>query len=179
MTTSFSGVIESLQQALKKNADAWDICYLGYTDPWPPFRRIDNLAANHFLGQIYGCNCGHAYLVKPKVRDWIIAHMPDSKSIWFWLAKYRIQDRWYRRQLGRRFRVAAVSPCLIEQGMGISDITGLHSDYYIGNKFISRLPQCQKCVLFFDLRIKVTAAKCLILDGYDWIRAKIKRIKGF
>ena len=179
ITTSFPNVVESLQQALKNHADGWDICYLGYTDPWPPFRKIDNLSANHFLGQIYGCNCGHAYLLKPKVRDWILTQMPDSKMIWSWLAQYRIQDRWYRRQLGRRFRVVAVSPCIIEQGVGVSDITGNAAAYYMNNEFVIELPDCPKYVPFFDLRLKVTAAKSMFLDGYDWIRGRVKRIRGF
>ncbi len=109
---------------LGSNAPQWDVCYLGYTDPVGPFQAMTDLGSGHQLVRISGGNCTHAYLLRDQASDWILSHMPDETTIWSWLSRHRAIDRWYRRNLGCHFKVAAVSPAIINQSEGYSDITG-------------------------------------------------------
>jgi hypothetical protein len=100
----------------------WQVCYLGFTEPWGPSRVLTPLGGPHALHQVHGCTTTHAYLVRAAARDWILDKLPSEPGIWRWLAAHRAIDRWYQRQLGLHFRVTCVSPGVIRQADGYSDI---------------------------------------------------------
>lgn len=107
-----------------------DICYLGFTDPVPPFRELARLGSSHALHQVFGCNTAQAYLVSRHAMDCILALLPEPQDIWRWLTRHRAVDRFYYRNLSPLLTVTAVSPAIIEQKPGFSDIIGKHVAAY-------------------------------------------------
>lgn len=116
----FTRVTEQLTAALRDIN--WQVCYLGFTEPWWPGRNRATLGAGYGLHQIQGCTTTHAYLVREAARDWIIAQLPDETRVWPWLATHRAIDRWYQRRLGLEFPITCVSPSIVNQSASASDI---------------------------------------------------------
>lgn len=116
----FAVVANALATALRDHE--WQVCYLGFTEPWSPGRQLAKLNDQFALHQIHGCTTTHAYLVRETARDWILAQLPDETNVWPWLATHRAIDRWYQRQLGLHFPVVCVSPSLVNQNDSASDI---------------------------------------------------------
>jgi glycosyl transferase family 25 len=116
----FTVIANALAAALREHE--WQVCYLGFTEPWAPGRQLAKLHAALTLNQIHGCTTTHAYLVREAARDWILGQLPDETKVWPWLATHRAIDRWYQRQLGLRFPVTCVSPSVVNQTMSSSDI---------------------------------------------------------
>lgn len=119
-TPEFARVADALATASREYD--WEVCYLGFTEPWPPGRQIAKLDERHSLNQIHGATTTHAYLVREPARDWILAQLPDESRVWPWLAAHRAIDRWYQRRLGLEFRVVCVTPSLVNQNDSASDI---------------------------------------------------------
>lgn len=118
----FQQTLPALVHALEKTE--WDICYLGYTDPVGPYRRIDNLGAGRELYQLYGAMTTHAYLVNASAYSFLLKALPAQDAVWPWVARHRAIDRWYARTLSRELVVLAVSPSILNQRADTSDITG-------------------------------------------------------
>ncbi len=169
-----------LAQLLQQRPEAWDICYLGFTNPWGPYRRISSISGQHALYRIFGCSCAHAYLVTDASATWMHARLPDVDAIWPWISRNRISDRWFRRHLSRGLRVTCVDPGIAEQYANLSDITPRHADYANDPSHRSDLPlksgQDSKCfaIAFQVRRILALADQCS-----DWARSPIKRWRGF
>lgn len=119
-TPAFAALLPPLTEKLSQHD--WQICYLGFTEPWSPVRSLGGLAGDHALFEVQGCTTTHAYLVRAAARDWIINHLPEEPEMWPWLARHRVIDRWYQRQLGLHFPVLCVSPSIVNQAAGYSDI---------------------------------------------------------
>lgn len=117
---TFNNVAATLATALPEND--WQVCYLGFTEPWGPGRKLADLSSRFALHQVHGCTTTHAYLVRETARDWILSHLPDESNVWSWLATHRAIDRWYQRQIGLEFPVACVSPSIVNQTDSASDI---------------------------------------------------------
>lgn len=156
----------------------WEVCYLGFTDPWWPRRKETELDAEHGLYRVQGCNTAHAYLVREPAREWILARLPDAPQVWPWLARHRAIDRWYQRQLGLVFPVTCVSPGIVNQTDDFSDIVGRTTDYHAQ-------PQLRRAVTSTSgmwgyyaghaLR-RLTIRLGLVADGF---RGLGKRLAGF
>ncbi len=172
-------ILPTLGTWLETNPEAWDICYLGYTDPMQPSRHLIDLPAGTSLHAIYGCNCAHAYLVNGRTRDDLLARLPTSDSIWPWLARHRAIDRWYMRTLGRRHRVVAVSPCLINQRAGFSDIVRRETDYQLTGTHRLAIPDNRLTSCSFDLLSSARSLQTRLTGGYDVLRGLGKRLRGF
>lgn len=119
----FIHIADALAAALREYN--WEICYLGFTEPWSPGRQLAKLNDRFALHQIHGATTTHAYLIREPARDWILAQLPDESCVWPWLATHRAIDRWYQRQLGLEFRVVCVSPSLVNQNDSASDIVAV------------------------------------------------------
>jgi GR25 family glycosyltransferase involved in LPS biosynthesis len=102
--------------------EGWDVCYFGYTDPKGPFRPWGTGNAHQAFYEVFGCNCGHAYLLNRKAMATILKLLPIEHDIWPWLARHRAVDRFYYRNLAPSLKVIALSSSLIEQKPGQSDI---------------------------------------------------------
>lgn len=143
----FNRIADALTAALREFD--WEICYLGFTEPWSPGRQLAKLDERYSLNQIHGATTTHAYLVREPARDWILARLPDESNVWPWLARHRAIDRWYQRQLGLEFRVVCVTPSLVNQNDSASDIVAAataassaaiapasgNAAYYLGHAF--------------------------------------------
>lgn len=116
----FNCLADSLAAALREHD--WEVCYLGFTEPWSPGRQLTKLDGQHSLNQIHGATTTHAYLVRESARDWILARLPDESRVWPWLATHRAIDRWYQRRIGLEFRVVCVTPSVVNQNDSTSDI---------------------------------------------------------
>lgn len=174
---NLSRLLPALATTLAAKDSTWDICYLGFTDPLPPFRHLGRLTPEHTLEQVFGCNTAHAYLVKAQARDWMLANLPHHENIWSWLSRNRAVDRWYLRNLGRRFGVVCVSPSAINQAPGFSDIVNRDTDYLSGDSHQLAVPEQTGGA--FPL---LTALRRLQLGGsdvYDGLRGLIKKKRGF
>jgi len=181
-SADFSSMAAPLHTALSPGgpAAASDLCYLGYTDPEGPARSLAVLGQQHHLAQVYGCNCAHAYMVKAHVRDWLLAHLPNETNIWPWLSRKRAVDRWYLRTLGRHFQVAAVTPSLVNQLAGFSDIVGRATDYAAhGGHRLSVDLSSDTRPLGYALGMHAHSLRNRALAAYDALRAINKRLRGF
>lgn len=116
------GFLAALQEHFSSASPS--VCYLGFTDPVPPFRHLANLGPQHSLHQVFGCNTAHAYLVSAAAIDHLLARLPEPANIWKWLTRHRAVDRFYYRNLSPALTVTAISPALIQQTAGFSDIIG-------------------------------------------------------
>lgn len=106
----------------------WDVCYLGYSKATGPARHIAT-RNNHRICEVSGCATTHAYLVNAKARDWILQNLPSEFNIWPWVAQHRAIDRWYARTLSKHLKILAVTPSLVPQADGFSDIIQDHVNY--------------------------------------------------
>ena len=179
MDGSFSSQLEAIALTLKRNEDAWQICYLGFTDPVTPCRVLDPIDANHQLFEISGCNCAHAYLIKPKLRDWILGQLPEEKLIWPWLARHRAIDRWYMRNLSRHFHVTCISPALVNQETGFSDIAQRETDYISIGSHLLHVPESYVKTSAFGLRHGLRCEWTRLSQICDISRGLVKRLRGF
>ncbi len=178
-TPETASVLPKLGEWLRDHSGEWDICYLGYTDPAGPTRQLADLPAGYSLHEVFGCNCAHAYVVNPRVRADLLSRLPRTDTIWSWLSRNRAVDRWYLRTLGRRFRVVALSPCLVRQDSGFSDIVGRKTDYQESGRHQVTIPSCSPGPVAFGL-LRGLRTLCSRLSGvYDWFRSCAKRLRGF
>jgi len=170
---ALADVLASLPQALQKTD--WDVCYLGFTDPVSPYRTLSELPAGHRLCAVAGCNTAHAYVLKESTFDWLLQRLPEAGDIWAWISRHRAIDRWYYRNLARRFGVCAVSPAIINQQVGFSDITQrqtrrVHS---------TRVPDTRYGLLAYWLLGKWRWLSYRLAEPRDWLRGRIKQVRGF
>lgn len=126
-TPEFSALTTALATALSEHD--WQLCYLGFTDPWSPCRKLTDLDTSHGLYRVHGCNTAHAYLIRETARDWLLGQLPDEARVWKWLATHRAIDRWLQRHVGLEFPVACVSPSIVNQVEGYSDIVEQQTHY--------------------------------------------------
>ncbi|MFC5374336.1 hypothetical protein ACFPIF_17385 [Brevundimonas faecalis] len=155
--------IEELKAKLGR--DDWDLFYLGGHEPLGPFR-----SAGDGVMRIHGALDAHAYAVSGRLRDWLIAHMPDETDLWSWLARERAVDRWYRREVGRRFTVMMSMPALALQREGTSDITqGWRASDHAS---VTPAQGAASSRMVFEIQRLVEIAG-------DRIRAAVKRLIGF
>jgi glycosyl transferase, family 25 len=169
----FAQVSEKLAEVLE--FQSWDICYLGFTDPVGPFLSLSDLGLGHRLYRVYGCSTTHAYLVRDSAYASLLRRLPDDDDIWFWLTRNRALDRWYRRTLSRYFRVLAISPSIVYQKQGVSDITGRNQEY----GHIAAVPANALSILPFDAARLLRSRGFSILNAYDRARGSFKRWNGF
>lgn len=175
----FEGVVTQLYRSLKIPQNHWDICYLGFTDPWKPFKRLAQLTETRSLHQVFGCNCAHAYLVTPRAREWILSRLPKTETIWKWLSANRAVDRWYRCTLGRHLKVCCVSPSVVRQMAGYSDIVGKNTDSHDEAAHINIVPGINPTAPIFHLRYVFQISHSWIHALYDHLRGFWKQLRGF
>ena len=166
-------VLVGLPAALQ--ASEWDVCYLGFTDPVSPYRILAALPAGHSLCVVTGCNTAHAYLLRDSTYDVLLGKLPAADTIWHWISRHRAIDRWYYRNLARYFDVLAVSPAIINQQGGFSDITQrLHEKVHT-----TRVPDARQGALAYRLLGIWRWLGYRLAEPRDWLRGRIKHIRGF
>lgn len=166
-------VLAALPAALA-NTD-WDVCYLGYTDPVTPYRKLAELPVGHSLFRISGASTTHAYLLRDTTFDWLLERLPTPGHIWHWTSIHRAIDRWYYRNLTRRFVVIAVSPAVINQQGGYSDITQREHE----KVHATRVMHAGHGAFVFRLLSLWRWACFRLAEPRDWLRGRIKRLGGF
>jgi hypothetical protein len=154
---------------------AWDVCYLGYTDPVSPFRTATDLEANHSLVEVNGCSTTHAYLLRDSTFDWLLKRLPEQGRIWPWISRHRAIDRWYYRNLASRFRVLAVSPSIVNQQGGFSDITLREHELV----HATEVPAFRTGPIGFAVGSWLRRLRWALAEPRDWLRGRIKQIRGF
>jgi GR25 family glycosyltransferase involved in LPS biosynthesis len=166
-------VLAGLPVALHGNH--WDVCYLGYTDPVSPYKTLAQLPAEHSLCAVSGCSTTHAYLLRDSSYETLLARLPEANTIWHWISRHRAVDRWYYRNLARYFKVCAVSPALINQQGGYSDITQrLHEKVHT-----THVPDTRLSMLTFHLLGAMRWLQYRLAEPRDWLRGRIKQSRGF
>jgi glycosyl transferase family 25 len=180
-TADFREQVTILQRVLEDNDELWQICYLGISQVYKPFRLIGRLSAHRALFGLFGGYTAHAYIVRQDAYDRLLDELPDDISIWGWLARHRAVDRWYSRNLSRFFKVVAVAPGLIGQYADFSDIgqrlAPHSSDMYFANVFANDDTSSRGTC--FACGILLKSLWFTMLRPYDWIRGACKRIRGF
>jgi hypothetical protein len=154
---------------------AWDVCYLGYTDPVSPFRTVADLDASHSLVEVGGCSTTHAYLLRDSTFDWLLERLPEQDRIWPWISRHRAIDRWYYRNLASRFRVLAVSPSIVNQQGGFSDITLREHELV----HATEVPTFRTGPIGFAVGRWLRRLRWALAGPRDWLRGRIKRLRGF
>ena len=173
------GTLEAIARALQRNPQAWQICYLGFTDPVAPSRVLDEIDASHRLVEISGCTTTHAYLINPDLRGWILSQLPDESTIWPWLARHRAIDRWYQTVLARAFPVTCVSPAVMNQQPGFSDIAQRATDYLETGAHLLQVADPITSPWVFRLRRRLHRGSTYLGQTCDVIRGFGKRLRGF
>jgi GR25 family glycosyltransferase involved in LPS biosynthesis len=172
-TPQAAQVLAALADALASTD--WQVCYLGFTDPVPPFRTVAELTPEHQLVEVSGASTTHAYLVRSDAFDWLLRELPDADAVWPWVSRHRAIDRWYYRNLSRRLRVLAVSPSLINQEHGFSDITQrMHEDVHA-----TRVGPRRHSRAVFAFMMALRRLRWRLAEPRDWLRGRLKRAKGF
>lgn len=166
-------IMESLATALARQP--WDICYLGFTDPKAPFECVADLDAERALWAVSGCNTAHAYLLRDSTFDWLLERLPKQEAIWDWLSQHRAIDRWYYRNLSRCFNVLAVSPAIVNQRPAMSDITQRMND---GNH-VTEVDTARAVKTGFAWRNSLRHLGWRMAEPRDWLRGKLKALRGF
>lgn len=161
---------------LFSNPSSWDVCYLGYSKTRGPSLKAGMAGSREFV-YVSGCATTHAYLVNRKARDWILKKLPSQESIWDWTARHRIIDRWYCWHLSRSLKVVAISPGLVPQLEGFSDIVEQKVDYLF--EFPNRVTDAHTKALTYTFARMAWRIKGLATAIHDGIRYWIKRTKGF
>lgn len=168
-----ASVLAGLGSALATHA--WDACYLGYTDPVAPYRTLAGLPAAHRLCRISGASTTHAYLLRDTTYDWLLQRLPAPAQVWPWISRHRAIDRWYYRNLSRRFSVCAVSPSLIVQQAGFSDITQRRHE----RVHSTAVPDSTTGASAFGWLNRLRHLAWRLADGRDALRGLIKQRRGF
>ena len=170
-------LLNAIGNLLKKQNSLWDVCFLGYTEPQPPFKLLGT-SSSLSLVQFSGCNATHAYLIKPAARNWILKELPDSNTIWSWTSKHRAIDRWCRRNLALRFKVTASSISLFNQSYGYSDIEH-RAKSENDQACVTQIPPGYSNNIIFKLKLWCIVSLNRFLQYYDVFRSGFKRIRGF
>lgn len=173
LTPALPAVLAALPDALA--SQDWDVCYLGYTDPVPPYRTLAQLPQGHSLCRVSGCSTTHAYLLRDTTFDWLLTRLPEPERIWKWTGMHRAIDRWYYRNLARRFVVTAVSPAVINQQGGFSDITQRPHE----KVHTTLVPEQRSGRLGFAVQGAWRWLGFRLAEPRDWLRGRIKRARGF
>ena len=168
--------LAALDRALFATPPAWDICYLGFSKAVGATLELASLGA-HRLCEVSGCYTAHAYLVRGRARDWIYTNLADETRVWAWHAQHRSIDRWYARHLSQAFTVLAITPSLITQVPGFSDIVQRQVDY--AAEFPGQVGRISASRSSFLWRKWLRNTLMPLADCYDGLRAIIKRCRGF
>lgn len=171
-----TSLLSGLQTALASLS--YDICYLGHTDPVPPFRYLADAGDVHSLHQVFGCNAAHAYLVTACAAEDLLHRLPQPDEIWKWLTRHRAVDRYYYRNLSPEVTVIALSPALIHQKAGYSDILGKAAPAYAECHRIE-VPACHPQVADYEADMARQAATFRRAQYGDALRGWWKRRLGF
>lgn len=174
-TPAFDQTLRALAPLLDARP-AWVACYLGLVDPVAPFETLAPLPAGHALRRIGGANTTHAYLLHRRAFAPLLAALPAEASVWSWLARHRAVDRWYRRHLADFGEILAVSPSLVDQRAGLSDITGRDTAL---DDTASHPTAVGPDTRFPALGRAVRALAVPAADAWDALRARRKRRRGF
>lgn len=167
-----------LQKALESTN--WDVLYLGYTSPVSPYHMIAEMGKKRRLYKVFGCNCGHAYLMNRRAMEWAMQYLPDENAIWPWLSVYRAIDRFYYRNMSSKLNVLALSPTLIDQLPGDSDILGDAVSRQELDDFEKSIADGKNSSAFgFQLKRHLKALQFQGSHQVDRIRGLGKRLKGF
>ena len=124
--------------------------------------------------RVCGCATAHAYLVRERARDWIVEQTPEEAFPWRWLSKNRAVDRWYAGVLSQHFSVFALSPALLLQKTGYSDI-GHHLVDWELMEMISAIPVTSG----FQRKLRLAHLHTRIADVGDMFRGWWIRARGF
>lgn len=160
--------------AASRSSD-WDVCYLGFTDPVAPYHTLAALPGGRSLCAVYGCSTTHAYLLRESCYDLLLQKLPASENIWSWISCHRAIDRWYYRNLSRYFKVCAVSPAIINQQGGFSDITQREHEKI----HTTHVPEARHGALAYRLWRSLRWLQYRLAEPRDWLRGRIKRVRGF
>lgn len=168
--------LDEILAYLRTNTNHWDVCYLGYSKSIGPSHCFENIGERSIC-RVSGCATTHAYLVNTEARNWILKKLPTESDIWPWIAKHRAIDRWYARHLSQKLRVIAVSPALIPQIAGYSDIVQKEVNYDL--EFPGIVTNISRSATTFHTARVGWRANIIISSFYDLIRYLIKKSKGF
>lgn len=155
---------------------SWDVCYLGFSKTKGPSRHIGRIG-NHDVFEVSGCSATHAYLLNSKARDWIIEKLPAVDRIWPWIALHRVIDRWYSWNMSLDLKIIAVSPSIITQSEGYSDLVENLTDYNL--EFPGKVVRSSNSSLAFYCARMYWRIRGMTTLGHDLFRYLIKMKKGF
>jgi GR25 family glycosyltransferase involved in LPS biosynthesis len=168
--------LASLQKSLQ--SISFDVCYLGFTDPVPPFRQIVDLGSDHALHQVFGCNTAHAYLLNTASMNWILDRLPTPAGIWPWLARHRAIDRFFYQHLSPHLIVTAISPSLVIQRPCFSDIVGKEVAS-CAETHLTRIDSLHPESNVFNARMRLQATTFTRTGYLELLRGFWKRLNGF
>lgn len=168
--------IAALEHLLFTVHTDWDVCYLGFSKAVGTSLELSSFGDER-LCEVNGCYTTHAYLLRTRARDWIFEQLAEDAAAWAWHAQHRIIDRWYVRHLSRSHRVLAISPSIITQAAGFSDIVQRQVNY--SDEFAGRLERVTTDRNSFLRRKAFRDTLTPFKDAYDALRGLLKRIKGF
>lgn len=176
--TLFSEDFEQVLRAVESRPE-WDMCYLGFNYPQPPYGPSDMITPGRECVRVYGTSTTHAYLLRKRTYQWILDQLPEDKDIWEWVARFRAIDRWYARNISRRFHVQVISPGAVGQRNDFSDIGQRIGGDDREDGFFQPLPPGRLDEKAFLSASGKAVRRFKFQQWIDGFRGKIKKWKGF
>ncbi len=179
--TSLADFLDRYSQSLLQSGAEWDICYLGFAEPFSPYRKLYDFDDQYSLYGIHSVYTAHAYILSSATYDWLLEQLPTEENIWPWLARHRAIDRWYTRQLTPRFKTVVVSPTLIGQHSDFSDNGQRHPGDDRHQDLHNRLSSHQAITsaTLYHLLLQLRTLQFRLSGVMDALRGAIKRLRGF
>lgn len=178
---AFESRVNDYLTATARHSAEWGACFLGLSKPVGPSRKLQDLAHCRAVYDIFGCIGAFAYILHRETFDWLLAELPTEQNIWPWISRHRAIDRWYARNLTRRFKVHAVSPNLIGHYSSFSDIgQRAGADLLIEEAATGAHEQLRSCGrLAFGLRAGLLHVRFGFTKLANRIQGALKRQRGF
>jgi len=172
---------DHFEQAIKavEQQSYWDLCYLGYSSAVRPYGKSIKLIENHELVDVFGCYTTHAYILRSQTFEWLLDSLPEEGNIWPWLAKHGVIDRWYSRNVSRKFKVVAISPGVAGQFTDFSDISQRDGGDHREAEFFKPIETYGLDDDGFRAASRITIIKLIFREWLDNVRALVKKSKGF
>jgi GR25 family glycosyltransferase involved in LPS biosynthesis len=172
-----SALLGTLQKSFASSPP--EVFYLGYTDPVSPFKHLATLDESFSLYQLFGCSTTQAYLLSAAAVRHILAMLPAENKIWKWLTRHRAIDRFFYRNLSPELCVTAISPSLIEQSPGHSDILGKTTEEH-SQDFLTAIPTAAPhSAASFEKAMAARRSTFARSAIYDLLRSSWKSLRGF
>lgn len=165
-----------LKRLIEALPDDWSMVNFCTSKPILPCRTVAEYQGVKLV-ETAGAFGAVAYLLNGRVFRRILKELPDERSVWGWVARYKAIDLWFSRNLVRFGKVYLFAPSVAGHRVGPSDITMTPEAEW---KFDFTLKDIQlvRSGLFFAVQKTIRRADNALRHFFSVFRLGIKRLRG-